>query len=77
VTGPLTRRHCADHPVAAANDLVLCHQDIVKAVAAKLSCRTGRSREDLEQIEMVGNVLSACSAQMVKCSTSCGIGAYW
>ena len=73
----MTRPHRADNPDTAANDLVLRHQDIGKAVAANLSCRTGRSREDLEQIAMVGNVLSACGAQMVRCSTSCGIGAYW
>jgi hypothetical protein len=47
------------HRYAAANDLALRYQDIGKAVAANLSCRTGRSREDLEQIAMVGNVLSA------------------
>lgn len=40
--------------------MALRHQNIGKAVAVNLSCRTGRSREDLEQIEMVGNVLSAC-----------------
>ena len=34
-------------------------------------------RESDREIEMVGNVLSACSAEMVRCSTSCGIGVYW
>jgi len=39
--------------------LALRHQNIGKAVAANLSCRTGHPKEDLEQIAMVGNVLSA------------------
>ncbi len=73
----MTRTHRAVQPYAAGDDLALRHQNIGKAVAANLSCRTGRSREDLEQIAMVGNVLSACGAQMVRCSTSCGIRAYW
>jgi hypothetical protein len=34
-------------------------------------------RDADREIEMVGIVLSACSVQMVRCSTSCGIGAYW
>ena len=73
---PLTRPHRADQPYAAANDLAMCHQDIAKAVAANLPRLHGPPREDLEQIAMEGNVLSACSAQMVRCSTSCGIGAF-
>ncbi len=55
----MTRIHRAVQPYAAGDDLALRHQNIGKAVAANLSCRTGRSREDLEQIAMVGNVLSA------------------
>ena len=39
--------------------MVLCHQDIAKAVAAKLSRRTGHLRADLEQIPMVDIILAA------------------
>lgn len=55
----MTRSHRAAHPDAAADDLALCHQDIAKGVAANQSCRTGRPRQDLEQIGMVGIIMAA------------------
>jgi DNA-directed RNA polymerase specialized sigma24 family protein len=58
--GPRHRQpHRRDHPHAAANALALQHRDIARAVAANLSRRTGHTREDLEQIAMVGIILAA------------------
>ena len=53
------RRHRPVNPHAAANALALQHRDIAQTVAANISRRTGHSREDLEQIAMLGILQAA------------------
>ncbi len=51
---PKPRRHRPVNPYAAANALALQHRDIAATVAGNISRRTGHSKEDLEQIAMLG-----------------------
>jgi len=53
------RRHRPVNPHAAANALALEHRDIAQTVAANISRRTGHSRDDLEQIAMIGILQAA------------------
>lgn len=53
------RRHRPVNPHAAANALALQHRDIAQTVAANISRRTGHSRDDLEQIAMIGILQAA------------------
>jgi DNA-directed RNA polymerase specialized sigma24 family protein len=53
------RRHRPVNPHAAANALALQHRDIAATVAGNISRRTGHSKEDLEQIAMLGIIQAA------------------
>jgi hypothetical protein len=53
------RRHRPINPHAAANALALQHRDIAKTVAGNISRRTGHSKDDLEQIAMLGIIQAA------------------
>ena len=48
------RRHRPVNPFASANALAMQHQDIAHAVAQNIARRTGHSREDIEQVAMLG-----------------------
>jgi RNA polymerase sigma factor (sigma-70 family) len=54
-----SRRHRPINPHAAANALALQHRDIAKTVAGNVSRRTEQSKEDLEQIAMLGILQAA------------------
>ncbi len=56
---PKPRRHRPVNPHAAANALALQHRDIAATVAGNISRRTGHSKEDLEQIAMLGIIQAA------------------
>ena len=56
---PKPRRHRPVNPYAAANALAMQHQDIAAKVAGNISRRTGHSKEDLEQIAMLGIIQAA------------------